>query len=34
VVGKNFYTVAGFPDAAQSPSGEPSVSQILRADLR
>ncbi|HSC09287.1 MAG TPA: hypothetical protein VLD59_20865 [Steroidobacteraceae bacterium] len=34
VVGKEFYTVAGFPDAAQSPSGEPSVSQILRVDLR
>jgi hypothetical protein len=34
VVGKEFYTVAGFPDAAQTPSGEPAVSQILRANLR
>jgi sugar lactone lactonase YvrE len=33
VVGKHFYTVGGFPDAAQSPSGAPPVSQILRADL-
>jgi sugar lactone lactonase YvrE len=34
IVGKNFYTVAGFPDAAQTPAGELAVSQILRADLR
>lgn len=34
VVGRHFYTVAGFPDALQTPSGQTVVSHILRADLR
>jgi sugar lactone lactonase YvrE len=34
VVGKHFYTVAGFPDAIQTPSGQTGVSHILRAELR
>jgi sugar lactone lactonase YvrE len=34
VVGRHFYTVGGFPDATQQPSGQPRVSQILRAELR
>ena len=33
VVGRHFYTVAGFPDASQTPSGQTGVSHILRADL-
>jgi hypothetical protein len=30
----HFYTVAGFPDAIQTPSGQAVVSHILRAELR
>ena len=34
VVGKHLYTVAGFPDAVQTQSGQAPVPHILRADLR
>jgi sugar lactone lactonase YvrE len=34
VVGKHFYTVAGFPDALQTATGQTPASHILRAELR